>query len=455
MIQVPSGWIPREARRDHPERRRMRTSQARFKWCAAGRRSGKTLDGIGYILVGHGPVGSDGQPRFRGALNPEPRIADPTYVVAAPTRDMVRKLWWLPISTRLRQSGWVARENKTDLELNLVNGSRILFLSMEKPTRAEGIPIDGLVGDEFAYWRQEAYDRSLRPALSTRGRAPGWAILMGKPAGRNHFFEGWSKAKENPSRLRDAFHWTSAEIVHPREIEEARRTLDPRSFQQEYEASFLTQAGRVFYQWDESVHLRETRYDPNLPLVFCFDFNVSPGAAVVCQEQFYTATNGKQTQATVVLREYYVADDNNAPAMCRALASYYPQHKQSVFVYGDAGGYQRRTSAQSTDWDIVTTELKKSFGDVRIRVPHRAPSVIDSVNAVNARLLSSDGTVRLFVDSSSAPETRRDFEGVVWDEKKSDRDIDKKDMRRTHWADAIRYYISEQFPISGGPMVVY
>lgn len=432
----------------------MRQSPARFKWCAAGRRSGKTSDGIGYLLVGHGPIFSDGQPKFRGALNPQAKVEDPTYVVAAPTRDMVKKLWWTPIRRKLRLSGWVESENKTDLELYLVNGARILFLSMEKPTRAEGVPIDGLIGDEFAYWKPEAFEESLRPALSTRGRKPGWAILMGKPKGRNHFFDSWQKAHDGRAN-HDAFHWTSMEIVSPEEVAAQKASMDPRSFQQEFEANFLAQTGVVYYQWDPSKNMQPVAYDPGLPLVFCFDFNVSPGAAVVCQEQFLPGPDGKPVQTTCVLRQYHKQDDNNAPEMCKVLASYYPEHKQSVLVYGDSGGNQRRTSAAATDWEIVRTELSKFYGDVRVRVPRRAPAVIDSVNALNARIRSSDGTVRLVVNTRDTEEIRKDFEGVVWDEKRGDREIDKRDRLRTHWTDALRYYVAEAFPVGGNVLVTY
>lgn len=454
MTGLTAAWIPRHKRIDHPERRRMRRSKARTKFAAAARRSGKTEDGADYTLVGHGPEDSNGQPYFRGALNPPPNVMDPTYVVAAPTREMVKRLWWGRIKDRLTDR-WTERVSETDLTVHLRNGARIICMGMDRPTRGEGIAIDGLVGDEYAYWKEGAFERSLRPALSTRGRPPGWAILMGKPSGRNHFFDSWTEAREGRMKDAEAFHWTTSVIASPAEIEAARASMDPRSFQQEYEASFLTQAGLVFYQWDSQAHCRPLQYDPSLPLVFCFDFNVSPGAAVVCQEQFVTDANGKQVQTTCVIREYYLRDDNNAPLMCQKLADFYPEHKQPVHVYGDTGGHQRRTSAKSTDWEIVRDELGKRFASVEIRVARNAPSVVDSVNAVNARLRTSSGAVRLLLDPEAAQHTRRDFEGVVWDEKKGDRQIDKRDKRRTHWVDALRYYIAEAHPIGGGPMVIY
>lgn len=446
MTALPAAWIPREKRRDHAERKRMRLSPARVKWLAGARRSGKSTDGLDYLMIGHGPRDAKGLPMFRGALNPPGYVLDPTYVVAAPTREMVKRLWWKRIKDRLT-SAWIEQVNETELTVHLVNGARIICLGMDRPTRGEGFAIDGLVGDEFAYWKEKAFEQSLRPALSTVGRPPGWGILMGKPAGRNHFFESWQKARDGKRKGHDAFHWPSSVLISPEELAEARDSMDERSFQQEYEASFLTQTGLVFYKWDRAKHLREVSYDPNLPLVFCFDFNVSPGAAVVLQEQFIApAGGGKPVETTCIIDEFYRRDDSNTPLVCADLAGRFAEHKGAVLVYGDVGGHQRRTSARSTDWQVIDDELGKRFRNVNICVGRSAPSVVDSVNVSNARLETAAGSVRLAV-SPKCEHVIKDFEGVVWDERKATRDIDKRDGQRTHWADALRYYLAEAHPL--------
>lgn len=449
MATLPAAWIPREKRRDHAERKRMRLSPARVKWLAGARRSGKSTDGLDYLLIGHGPRDAHGLPMFRGAMNPPGYVLDPTYVVAAPTREMVKRLWWKRIKARLG-SVWVDKVNETELTIDLVNGAQIICLGMDRPTRGEGFAIDGLVGDEFAYWKAKAFEESLRPAMSTVGRPPGWGILMGKPAGRNHFFESWQKARDGKRKGHDAFHWPSSVLISPEELAEARDGMDERSFQQEYEASFLTQTGLVFYKWDRAKHLREVRYDSNLPLVFCFDFNVSPGAAAVLQEQFVAPVGGgAPVLTTCVIDEFYKADDSNTPLMCQELAGRYAGHAGAVFVAGDVGGHQRRTSADSTDWKIIEQALARTFRDVRIYVGRSAPDIVDSVCAVNSRLQTISGLVQMAVHPK-CEHTVKDFEGVVWDERKSTRDIDKRDRQRTHWTDAIRYYVAEAHPIATG-----
>lgn len=429
----------------------MRESRARIKITAGGRRSGKSMDALDYILVGHGPRISPTQRLFSGALCPPPNVDDPTYVVSAPTYEMVERLWWPRIKQRL-PGEWIASvRERPKMTIELVNGARIICIGMDRPTRSEGMAIDGYIADEYAYFKEGAFTRSVRPALSTRGRPPGWAILMFKPDGRNHAFDLWEKARNGTLDDHDAFHWPSSVVIDPKELQAARESMDERSFAQEYEASFLTQAGRVFYPWESTRHVRALDYQPGKPLIFALDFNVSPGAAVVAQEQ---VVDGEPS--TVVLWEHYKADDNNSRVMVEEFRRrWHGKHMGEVLVYGDVGGHQRRTSATSTDWQIVVEMLKPSFPNSLLRVGRKAPGIIDSINAVNARLLSGNGKVRLYVHPSCR-ETIRDFEGVVWDDRPGiERTIDKTDGRRTHWVDALRYYIHEKHPIGGGGMTTW
>lgn len=439
MNLLTEAWMPAAQRVRHPELMRLWSSPARIKVVAGGRRSGKTTVGSEAIFTGHGPITNDGLPSHRGALCP-PDVPDPTFVIAAPTREMVKRIWWRRVKSMV-PSMLIDSVSEVELTLHLVNGARVMLLGMDRPTRSEGIAIDGFVGDEFAYWKAGAFERSLRPAMSTRGR-PGWGVIMFKPDGRNHAFDLWSAAQEGlPDHA--AFHWTSAEVLPPEEVEAARQTLDPRSFSQEYEASFLTATGLCCYTFDRDKHLGDVRYDAAMPLVFAFDFNVAPGSAVVLQEQ-----NGK----TCVVAEVYIPDDSRSDLVCDKLRAMFPDHRGDVLIYGDPAGNQRRTSSQSNDWDIVKAELRKTFPRILDRVARCAPAVVDSVNSVNARMLSASGDVRFAINPKAAPQTLRDLESVAWDDEKGERQIDKSDLKRGHWYDALRYYIHEKHPIGGAKM---
>ena len=136
----------------------------------------------------------------------------------------------------------------------------------------------------------------------------------------------------------------------------------------------------------------------------------------------------------------------------------------NVYVYGDATGEQRRTSASRTDWQIV----KEFFGryadryHATFRVPSSNPPVKDRINCVNALLRNHAGQHRMLVDPS-CKHLIKDFEQVCW---KADphgnplADLDKSDPMRTHVSDAVGYLVARQFPMRakigerGGPALL-
>jgi len=414
--------------RFHAEQARLANSSARWRVVAAGRRSGKTEMAKRQLVM--------------AALDP-PKVSTPTFIAAAPTRDQAKRIWWNDLKA-LSPKQWIRDVSESELTITYRTGSRLIVVGLDRPQRLEGIAIDGAVIDEIDECKPSVWTSSLRPALSTAGR-PGWCWFIGRPKGRRLLFDLFQQAGKVPGW--ESFSWVSADVIGQEEVDAARRDLDPRSFAQEYEAAFLNPTGLVFYAFKRDLHLREVTYQPSLPLVFCFDFNVAPGSAVVVQEQQLGAQ-----QVTCVVGEVHVPDDSRTDIVCERLRTMYAGHTGEVFIYGDPSGNQRRTSAQSNDWDIVRMELRKGFPRVLDRVARSAPPVVDSVNSVNTRMLNAAGVVRFAINERTAPQTLRDLESVSWNEDKDIRDIDKSDQKRTHWSDALRYYVHERFPVGGSTM---
>ena len=138
--------------------------------------------------------------------------------------------------------------------------------------------------------KKKAWQENVRPALADRR---GWCWFIGVPEGRNHYYDLDKQAKADDTGEWDSFHWVSADILPREEIEAAKRDLDELTFQQEFEASFVSFEGRAYYPFDERIHTARIRYNPKQPLVFCFDFNVAPGVAAVIQEKTRTLRNSR------------------------------------------------------------------------------------------------------------------------------------------------------------------
>lgn len=414
-------WYPL---RYHKEQHRLWNTQARFVLVAAGRRSGKTELAKRRLVL--------------RALNS--RRNDDWFVAAAPTFAQAKRIFWRDLKRMIPRQFMSRNPSESELTITLLTGTQISVIGFDKPERVEGSPLSGIVMDEFGNMMPDAWEENVRPALADRR---GWAWLQGVPEGRNHFYELWLnaqlRAKDTHKQEWDTFHWISADILPEEEILSARASLDPLTYRQEFEADFVTFSGMAYYPFSIAHHVKQTKYKRHLPLEVCFDFNVSPGVAVIAQE-FEDKTH--------VVGEVYIPKNSNTPAVCRKIISMFPDHEQEVHCYGDAtGGAAGTAKTSGTDWDIIKQYFYRHYGGkVIMRVPDANPQERVRVNAVNSRLQAMDGTVSVVVDPSCA-KLIRDFEGVTLLEGGSG-EIDKKtDPKLTHLTDAFGYYIVRQFPI--------
>jgi hypothetical protein len=127
-----------------------------------------------------------------------------------------------------------------------------------------------------------------------------------------------------------------------------------------------------------------------------------------------------------------------------------------VRVYADAtGGARGSARIQGSDLDLIKAELTPVFRDrLQMRVPASNPAERSRINAVNSRLKSANGEVRLMVDPIQAQHVVRDLEGVALLAGGSG-ELDKKSSSAlSHISDALGYYISKEYPVSNNKVVV-
>lgn len=426
--------------RPHPVQAQLMSSTNRFVVVPAGRRSGKTELAKRKLV--------------REALAPS-GYPDARYFAAAPTRDQAKAIYWYDLKAMFPRQLMAEVPRESELTISLWNGAVVSIIGMDKPQRIEGRPWNGGILDESADMKPSAFTENVRPALSDRA---GWCWMIGVPEGRNHYYDFWKYAISGADPEWAGFTWPSADILPASEIASAKRLLDPLVFQQEYEASFVNFEGRIYYPFTEATHCKPLKYDPLRTLAFCFDFNVDPGVAVIVQEQVLPGQFerrgsvpllDKPITGTGVIGEVYIERNSNTPAVCRKLIADWGKHQARVVCYGDASGGHRATSqVTGSDWDLIKELLGKAFGNrISYSVPSHNPTERARINAVNSRLLASDGITRLLVDPVKAPHVVKDFEGVRA-LKGGSGEIDKMhDLRLTHLTDGIGYYVAKEFPV--------
>lgn len=422
-------------------------STKRFNVVPAGRRSGKT-EIIGKrkqvlrFLLCHDKK----YPQFYSPYD------NPRYFIAAPTRDQVKGIYWNDIKKLVPREFLVKDPNESNLILEGRNGASLHLLGLDRPERIEGMPWDHGVVDEIGNVKAGAWEANIRPALSDRR---GGCDFIGVPEGRNHYYDLWKKAKLNESGEWGAFHWKSIDVLplygRAGEVESAKADMDELTFQQEYEASFVNFTGMAYYNFQEKVHIGKYLqfYNPERPLILCFDFNVSPGVCVICQE--IGADKFKipiSKTVTVVLKEVNIPRNSNTIRVCKKVVEMFKQHPGNIICYGDAtGGATGSAKVRGSDWDLIKQELMPYYGNrLYFNVPKANPRERQRVNAVNSRLKSATNEVKLVIDQG-CKNLRIDMEGVRVIEGSAG-EIDKKsDPKLTHLSDSLGYYIQKEYPV--------
>jgi hypothetical protein len=411
-----------------PNQAKVFDCSARFRILVAGRRFGKTYLALAEIL--------------RVALDPNRLV---WYV--APNDHQSKRIAWDRLKALTRRH-WAKRANETQMRIDLTSGSSIAVSGAFNPDSLRGEGLDFIVLDEYASMKPAAWTDVFRPALSDR---KGRALFIGTPKGRNHFYEQFEYAHNDPNWAAFQFTTAQGELVDEVELGHAARELDPLSYQQEFGAEFVS-AGRhhVYYAFDRAVHQRPIAFDPMHPVVWSIDFNVNPMCMLLIQ----------RIGDNVQVFDEIVLPNANTEAACQAfLERLEPLYKRvpssrwpmPIQVYGDASGHQKRTSAADTDWTIIRQFFSRWKGTYQesFHVLSANPPVRDRINCVNSRLRNSVEEPRLFIDPCCR-ELIKDLEQVVWATDSTGAvlsELDKSDRARTHATDALGYYISHAFPL--------
>ena len=200
MKALTKRWV--ELPRIQPVHRDYFNSDARFIVVPAGRRSYKTEIAKRRTII-------------KSLI---PKRVGSWFVFAAPTRDQAKRIFWKDVKALIPEHLRDGRPSESELVVPLVNGARVSVEGMDKPERIEGSMLDGIVLDEYANMKKDAFDAHVRPALAD---TLGWALFVGVPEGRNHYYELYRQALEDETGQWAVFKWLSSLVIDPLELQQA------------------------------------------------------------------------------------------------------------------------------------------------------------------------------------------------------------------------------------------
>jgi hypothetical protein len=411
-MPLPERWTPILEKGKYPlrgERLRYYQSTARFQIAAGGRRSLKTELAKRKIVE---KFLSDAFTNHHGYF-------DTRYIYSGPTRDQMERIAWSDIQ-KLIPPKYIKRVWESDLCIEHIYGPELWVMGLDRPSRVEGNPLDGIVIDEFADIPEGAWEANIRPALSDR---QGWAILIGVPdfakPNNTKFQELFELGLSGKNPEYESFTWASKEVLPDAEVESAARDLDAVIFKQEYEASFETAPGRAYSSFSRTAHITEinTDYDPSLPLLVSCDFNIEHHNWGIYQNDRLGDWVGVDE---VYLRgdevEFMVKELKEKLDRFLKIKDGRTYQDLNLVFYGDFSGNNRSATATHTAWQ----QIKNGFGEKRNGLLYtsaefayaKQPPVSDRINAVNAVLRNAAGETHTRINPR-CKNLIRDFEKVT------------------------------------------
>lgn len=338
-------------------------------------------------------------------------IMSPNYSLSQISFDLQREL--------IKKTGLeVTVDNKKDKIIQLSNGSTVRMGSINQVDSSVGRSYDLIIFDEAALVDgRDAFERALRPTLD---RDNARAIFISTPRGKSNWF-----AEYYERGFSDKFkEWCSVKATYqdnPRmtqdDIDEAKRTMSPALFAQEYEADFNTYEGQIWNLQNKHIIGHKdcpiTQIPPreSMDIIAGLDMGYKDSTAYVIVGYDF------KTEIFYILDEYVEAEkvtSHYAAEITKINKRWDPD-----FIFIDSGAQQTKADL-AYDYDIITSNAKKS--------------VLDGIGYV-ASLVEND---RLYVPDHLA-HTLQAFDGYAWDPNPNLIKEKPQHTHASHMADAIRY----------------
>ena len=371
----------------------------RFRILSMGRRGGKS-----YLAMNE---------MAKFARFPNQRI-----LAVAPTYKQCKNIWWNDLKAMLIGKNWVKKINESELQITLVNNSTITLRSSENYDALRGAKYNFIVLDECADMKPDVWFSVLRPTLSDTG---GHALFISSPKGRNWFYELWCEGeKENYS----SYQFTTLEggWVPAEEVDQARLDLDTRTFEQEYEAQFVSYAGVIYYAFaEQNIKSYPGVLSKDDVLHVGCDFNIDPMSATIA-----VVKNG----IAWVIDEIEIYGSNTNELVQEIKARY---HHNRIIAYPDSSGIKRTTNSGISDHQILQN------AGFKLMVQPGNPPVIDRIASVNGAFEKD----KLFID----PKCRSLKNCLIKHTYKEGTRQPTKDQGLDHLNDSLGYFVYQHFAI--------
>ncbi len=238
---------------------------------------------------------------------------------------------------------------------------------------------------------------------------------------RNWFYDIWCEGeKDNYSSYQ--FTTLDGGFVPEAEVEQARSDLDSRTFEQEYEARFVSYSGVIYYAFSEQnikAYPGVVSRDDTIHLG-C-DFNIDPMSATV---------SIIKNDIAWVIDEIEIFSSNTNELVAEVKARY-PNNR--IIAYPDSSGIKRTTNSGISDHQILQN------AGFKLVVQPGNPPVKDRISSVNGAFEKG----KLFID----PKCRSVKNCLIKHTYKEGSRQPDKNTGHDHMNDALGYFVYQHYAI--------
>ena len=173
------------------------------------------------------------------------------YYHCLPKTNQGRKVIWDGMDGKGRKfldywpkSLLLGEPNATEMKLNTSTGAMWQVIGADNFDNVMGTNPVGIVFSEFSLQAPRAWDY-FRPILLENG---GWAIFLFTPRGRNHAYDLYLQARDNPEWYCEKLTVNDTKVITTEGIESERRSgMSQAMIDQEFYCSFETAAPGAYY----------------------------------------------------------------------------------------------------------------------------------------------------------------------------------------------------------------
>jgi hypothetical protein len=214
----------------------------------------------------------------------------------------------------------IQSKNSTDMKIILTTGSVIQIMGTDKFDKVRGANPVGCVFSEFAFQNPKAWN-IIRPIMAEN---KGWAAFNSSTNGKNHFYDMYQMAINNPNWFVQNYNVTQTldengvRYVSDEVIEEERQAgMSEELIQQEFYNSWTANSQGFYYlsiveDLESKGHIGKVPHDPSAPVETWWDIGTGDYTCI-----WFTQTMGKE----IHIIDYYTSNNRGLDHYAKVLQS--------------------------------------------------------------------------------------------------------------------------------------